>query len=115
MMLLYNAASVAFYTVTPYLFRMSGATFFNLSLLTSDIYGLAVGVFLFKATMTFWYPIAFVWIVGGIVVYNLRRPIDMTVTRRISLISLESGEDKEETHAVLEEGSPAQTESIVAV
>jgi len=74
LILAFDVCLFTFYTLTPHLFRLAGATYFNLSLLTSDIYGLAFGVFLFGSSLTIWYPIAYVWIVFGILVYHLKSP-----------------------------------------
>lgn len=43
----FDIAMFIMYSVSPILFRLSSATFFNLSLLTSDFYGLVFGIFLF--------------------------------------------------------------------
>lgn len=45
----FDIAMFILYSVSPILFRLSSATFFNLSLLTSDFYGLIFGLFLFDA------------------------------------------------------------------
>jgi solute carrier family 35 protein F1/2 len=45
----FDVALFMMYSVSPILFRLSSATFFNLSLLTSDFYGLIFGIFLFNA------------------------------------------------------------------
>ena len=45
----FDMALFIMYSVSPLLFRLSSATFFNLSLLTSDFYGLIFGIFLFNA------------------------------------------------------------------
>ncbi|KAF9087001.1 hypothetical protein BGX27_003033 [Mortierella sp. AM989] len=67
----YDIALFIMYSVSPILFRLSSATFFNLSLLTSDFYGLIFGIFLFSAKINRLYPVAYVLIIGGLVVYNL--------------------------------------------
>ncbi|KAF9437081.1 hypothetical protein BGZ76_002047 [Entomortierella beljakovae] len=67
----YDVALFIMYSVTPVLFRLSSATFLNLSLLTSDFYGLVFGIFLFNAKINELYPIAYILIIGGLVVYNL--------------------------------------------
>ncbi|OLY81454.1 putative solute carrier family 35 member [Smittium mucronatum] len=57
----YNLGFVAFmltlYTLTPVLFRMSSATFYNLSLLTSDVYILLIGIVVFDYEVTPFYTI----------------------------------------------------------
>ncbi|KAF9324577.1 hypothetical protein BG006_000403 [Podila minutissima] len=66
----FDIALFIMYSVSPILFRLSSATFFNLSLLTSDFYGLVFGIFLFGAKISRLYPIAYVLIIAGIIVYN---------------------------------------------
>ncbi|KAG0333597.1 hypothetical protein BG000_009037 [Podila horticola] len=67
----FDIALFIMYSVSPILFRLSSATFFNLSLLTSDFYGLVFGIFLFEAQINRLYPIAYVLIIAGIIVYNI--------------------------------------------
>ncbi|KAG0021746.1 hypothetical protein BGZ81_008800 [Podila clonocystis] len=67
----FDIALFIMYSVSPILFRLSSATFFNLSLLTSDFYGLVFGIFLFGAKINRLYPIAYVLIIAGIIVYNV--------------------------------------------
>jgi solute carrier family 35 protein F1/2 len=45
----FNIGMFILYSVSPILLRLSSATFFNLSLLTSDFYGLIFGLILFSA------------------------------------------------------------------
>ncbi|KAJ1807360.1 hypothetical protein LPJ56_006253 [Coemansia sp. RSA 2599] len=59
------------YSVAPFLFRLSSATFYNLSILTSDFYGLIFAKYMFHDTITAIYAGAFVMIVGGLLVYYL--------------------------------------------
>ncbi|KAK3841006.1 MAG: DUF914 domain membrane protein [Linnemannia gamsii] len=68
----FDIALFLMYSVAPILLRLSSATFFNLSLLTSDFYGLLFGLFLFEAKINEVYPIAYVLIMVGIIVYNIR-------------------------------------------
>eukprot|EP00033_Pygsuia_biforma_P000341 GCRY01000414.1.p1 GENE.GCRY01000414.1~~GCRY01000414.1.p1 ORF type:complete len:305 (+),score=75.75 GCRY01000414.1:1302-2216(+) len=58
------------YSLAPYLLIKSSATFMNLSLLTSDAYGLLVGVFLFNYKPSLLYAVAFALIITGIVIFN---------------------------------------------
>ncbi|KAJ2726660.1 hypothetical protein GGI07_000383 [Coemansia sp. Benny D115] len=59
------------YTVAPFLFRMSSATFYNLSILTSDFYGLIFAKYMFHDKITAIYGGAFALIVCGLIVYYL--------------------------------------------
>lgn len=46
-----------FYNLAPYVFRLSSAAFFNISLLTANFWGLIVGLRVFGLTVHFLYPI----------------------------------------------------------
>jgi solute carrier family 35, member F1/2 len=47
LILAYTAAMFILYTVAPILYRMASSGYYNLSLLSSDFYGLLFGLFLF--------------------------------------------------------------------
>ncbi|KAF9106906.1 hypothetical protein BGX29_008014 [Mortierella sp. GBA35] len=68
----FDIALFLMYSVAPIMLRLSSATFFNLSLLTSDFYGLLFGLFLFDAKINSLYPVAYVLIMIGIIIYNIR-------------------------------------------
>ena len=57
------------YTVAPILYRMASSAYYNISLLTSDFYGLLFGLFLFHYSVFWLYFIAFAVVVSGLVVY----------------------------------------------
>ncbi|PVU98068.1 hypothetical protein BB559_001786 [Furculomyces boomerangus] len=71
----YNAGFVIFmflfYSLTPYLFRITSATFFNLSILTSDVYILVISIFVFENKVSALYSIAFVLVVFGLLIFNI--------------------------------------------
>lgn len=58
-----------FYSTVPILLRLSSAAFFNISLLTSNFYGVAVGIEVFGYVLDRLYPVAFVMIIVGLVIY----------------------------------------------
>ncbi|KAJ2714777.1 hypothetical protein H4R19_001550 [Coemansia spiralis] len=58
------------YTLVPFLFRLSSATFYNLSILTSDFWGIVFAKYLFGDTITPIYGGAFVLIVCGLVAFH---------------------------------------------
>ncbi|KAJ1664190.1 hypothetical protein IW140_004219 [Coemansia sp. RSA 1813] len=60
------------YTIVPFLFRLSSATFYNLSILTSDFYGLIFAKYMFHQKITAIYAGAFVLIVAGLIVYYVK-------------------------------------------
>jgi solute carrier family 35 protein F1/2 len=71
----FGILSFSFYTLAPVLFRMAGATFFNISLQTSNLYGLIIGLVFFDAKMTVLYGVAYVLFIVGILVYNTKAPL----------------------------------------
>ncbi|KAJ1974963.1 hypothetical protein H4R34_004518 [Dimargaris verticillata] len=82
--LLFDISMFTMYSVTPYLFRLSSATFFNISLLTSDFYGLLFGLFLFHYRIHVLYPFAFLGIIIGIVIYNVIPCPEPTINQKLS-------------------------------
>lgn len=71
----YTLILALFYSLAPLMFRLASAAFFNISLLTSNFWGVAIGVKVFGYSIHWMYPIAFVCIVGGLIVYFLGRRV----------------------------------------
>ncbi|KAF9924434.1 hypothetical protein FBU30_005588 [Linnemannia zychae] len=101
----FDIAMFLMYSVAPILLRLSSATFFNLSLLTSDFYGLLFGLFLFEAKINTVYPIAYVLIIIGIIVYNIREAPEPQFTKTL--------EDKPEDEETKNEGAVAGDNSTM--
>ncbi|PYH88481.1 DUF914-domain-containing protein [Aspergillus ellipticus CBS 707.79] len=68
----YTIVLFIFYTLAPIMLRVSSATFFNISLLTMNFWGLIIGIQVFHYSVQFLYPIAFVLIVIGLFIYFLK-------------------------------------------
>ena len=62
-----------FYSTAPIMFRMASAAFFNISLLTGNFWGVVTGIQLFHLHIHWMYPIAFVCIIGGLIIYFVGR------------------------------------------
>jgi len=58
-----------FYSTVPILLRLASAAFFNISLLTVNFYSIAIGVKVFGQVLDRFYPLAFVMVVLGLLVY----------------------------------------------
>lgn len=65
----YTAAMFILYTTAPLLYRMASSPFYNISLLTSDFYGLIFGLFLFHFSPYWLYFPAFCVVVLGLIIY----------------------------------------------
>ncbi|KAL8770559.1 MAG: hypothetical protein Q9209_003815 [Squamulea sp. 1 TL-2023] len=64
-----------FYSLAPIMFRLSSAAFFNISLLTGNFWGVCIGVKVFHLSIHWMYPIAFVCIIGGLLVYFVGKKV----------------------------------------
>jgi len=62
-----------FYSLAPLMFRLSSAAFFNISLLTGNFWGVAIGVKVLHLHIHWMYPIAFVLIIIGHILYFCRQ------------------------------------------
>ncbi|KAI1854325.1 hypothetical protein JX265_012494 [Neoarthrinium moseri] len=67
----YTLALFIFYSLAPLILRMGSAAFFDISLLTANFWGTIIGIHVFGYTIYYLYPIAFVLIIIGLVVYFL--------------------------------------------
>ncbi|KAK6221898.1 hypothetical protein LQW54_001118 [Pestalotiopsis sp. IQ-011] len=67
----YTLVLFIFYSLAPIILRMGSAAFFDISLLTGNFWGTAIGIQVFGYTIYYLYPIAFVLIIIGLVVYFL--------------------------------------------
>lgn len=67
---LHVLAIFGFYSAMPVFIRRASATFFNLSLLTVNIYSALVNLILFQDAFTWAFPIALVIVNLGIIVYS---------------------------------------------
>ncbi|KAI0352320.1 DUF914-domain-containing protein [Trametes cingulata] len=65
----YTAAMFILYTVAPILYRMASSAYYNLSLLSSDFYGLLFGLFLYHYSVYWLYFPAFVVVILGLIIY----------------------------------------------
>jgi solute carrier family 35 protein F1/2 len=59
------------YSLVPTVYRMVGATFLSMSLITSNFYSLIVGLFFLDATMPPFYPIAYTLVIISVTSYSL--------------------------------------------
>lgn len=67
----YTIILATFYSSVPLLLRIASAAFLNISLLTGNFWGTIIGIHVFHQPVHFMYPIAFVLIIIGLVIYFL--------------------------------------------
>lgn len=66
----YAVSSFLFCTLTPFVLKMNGAAFFNLSMLTSDMWAVVIRIFIYKQKVDWLYYLAFFLVVVGIFIYT---------------------------------------------
>jgi solute carrier family 35 protein F1/2 len=71
MVVVYTICMFVLYSLAPVMFRLGSAVLYNLSILTSDFYGLIFGLGLFGYKVTIMYPFAYVVIIIGIAIYHI--------------------------------------------
>lgn len=71
----YTLILALFYSLVPILYRLASAAFFNISLLTSNFWGVIIGLRVFGYRVHFLYAIAFVLIITGQFVYFLGKGV----------------------------------------
>ncbi|VAH19680.1 unnamed protein product [Triticum turgidum subsp. durum] len=67
-------ALLVFYTLTPFVLKMSGSTLFNLSLLTSDMWAVTIRLLFYQQQLqqiNWLYYVAFTVVAIGLIVYSL--------------------------------------------
>ncbi|KAK4749930.1 hypothetical protein SAY87_027379 [Trapa incisa] len=67
----FAGSAFVFYSLTPFVLRMSGAAMFNLSMLTSDMWAVVFRIFIYRQEVDWLYYVSFAVVVIGIVVYSL--------------------------------------------
>jgi len=65
----FTAAMFILYTVAPLLYRLASSTYFNLSLLSSNFYGLLFGLFLYHYSPFWLYFVSFAVVISGLITY----------------------------------------------
>ncbi|ESK96458.1 duf914 domain membrane protein [Moniliophthora roreri MCA 2997] len=65
----FTAAMFILYTVAPILYRMASSGYYNLSLISSDFYGLLFGLFLYHYKPYWLYFVAFAVVIVGLITY----------------------------------------------
>ncbi|PPQ63305.1 hypothetical protein CVT24_006750 [Panaeolus cyanescens] len=69
LLMAFTCAMLILYTLAPILYRLASSAYFNLSLLSSDFYGLLFGLFLYHYRPFWLYFISFVVIIAGLITY----------------------------------------------
>lgn len=104
----YALSSFMFYTLVPYVLKMGGATMFNLSVLTSDMWAVVIRIFFYHQQVDWLYYLSFAIVVIGLLIYSKteKHPVttpaleDENVNTQYQLLNEENGDSRGETTAV---------------
>ncbi|KAF5803593.1 putative solute carrier family 35 member SLC35F1/F2/F6 [Helianthus annuus] len=66
----FGISGFMFFSLTPLVLQASGATLFNLSLLTANMWAVAIRVFIYHQTVDWLYFVSFLFVGVGLVVYS---------------------------------------------
>lgn len=69
LLMAFTCSMLILYTVAPLLYRMASSAYFNLSLLSSDFYGLLFGLFLFHYHPYWLYFVSYAVVIVGLIAY----------------------------------------------
>ncbi|CAN0913785.1 Solute carrier family 35 member F2 [Linum grandiflorum] len=72
----FTVAIVSFYSLTPYVLKSSGATLFNLSILTSDMWAVLIRIFFYGEKVDWLYFVAFGLVAVGLITYSITEKED---------------------------------------
>ncbi|KAG8942705.1 hypothetical protein FRC04_003535 [Tulasnella sp. 424] len=111
LLIAYTAAMIILYTVAPLLYRMASSTYYNLSILSSDFYGLLFGLFLYHYKPYFLYFIAFPITIIGLIVYFWSLPLETQGKLNIQAPTYVEG--RVTTHHGDVEASPGHIQELV--
>uniref|UniRef100_A0ACD5ZD98 Uncharacterized protein n=2 Tax=Avena sativa TaxID=4498 RepID=A0ACD5ZD98_AVESA len=67
----YVVVFLVFRTSAPFLIKMSGATMFNLSLLTTDVWAVIIRIFFYHQQVNWIYYLAFAIVAIGLIIYSV--------------------------------------------
>ncbi|KAL5545882.1 hypothetical protein UlMin_005569 [Ulmus minor] len=101
----YAFAGFMFYTIAPYVLKMSGATLFNLSILTSDMWAVIIRIFFYRQEVDWLYYLAFSVVVIGLVLYSVTEKDPVPVS------ALENGNSDAQYQVLADENGVSEDES----
>ncbi|ORY92149.1 solute carrier family 35 member SLC35F1/F2/F6 [Syncephalastrum racemosum] len=93
---IYVLCLFSMYSLGPWLYRMSSATFLSMNLVTSNFYSLLIGLLFLDAKMPPFYPVAYVLVIAGVSLFNLTRPPSQSAEERLPIFQPLAQEDDQE-------------------
>ncbi|XP_074268894.1 uncharacterized protein LOC141592198 [Silene latifolia] len=100
----YATATFLFYTLVPFLLKISGATLFNLSALTSDMWAVLIRILFYHEEVGWLYYVSFAIVALGLVIYSISENttaeshVDGHLRDQYQALAVECAESGGQTH-----------------
>ncbi|XP_041025002.1 solute carrier family 35 member F1-like [Juglans microcarpa x Juglans regia] len=104
----YALSTFMLYTLVPFVLKLSGATMFNLSILTSDMWAVVVRIFFYHQQVDWLYYFAFAVVVIGLIIYSITEKDSAPVP------DLEGGNSSAQYEALTNESEASRNESLAS-
>ncbi|KAK2661055.1 hypothetical protein Ddye_007588 [Dipteronia dyeriana] len=101
----FSLSSFMYYTISPFVLKLSGATMFNLSLLTSDMWAVVIRIFFYHQQVDWLYYVALSVVLIGLVVYST------TEKDPIPVPAFENGKSNVQYQIVIDENVASRDKS----
>ncbi|KAJ7976103.1 solute carrier family 35 member F1-like [Quillaja saponaria] len=104
----YALSSFLFYTLVPFVLKLSGATMFNLSLLTSDMWAVVIRIFFYHQQVDGLYYLAFAIVVIGLIIYSV------TEKDSVQVDTIEEGNLNTQYQVLHDESTTSENETLAS-
>lgn len=99
----FTLSTFLFYSMVPFVMKMSGSALFNLSILTSDMWAVLIRIFFYHQKLNWLYFLAYAVVAIGLVIYSVTEKEPGTAA------DLEVGDTNTDHQALLEENKVLST------
>ncbi|XP_021655810.2 uncharacterized protein LOC110646620 isoform X2 [Hevea brasiliensis] len=103
----YTLALFMFYTLAPFVLKLSGATMFNLSILTADMWAVVFRIFFYQQEVDWLYFLSFAVVTVGLVIYSTTEKDPAPIS------ALEDGNSNGEYQVLIDENA-SRNDSLVS-
>uniref|UniRef100_A0A2N9E1F3 EamA domain-containing protein n=1 Tax=Fagus sylvatica TaxID=28930 RepID=A0A2N9E1F3_FAGSY len=104
----YAVATFMFYSFVPFVLKLSGATMFNLSILTSDMWAVVIRIFFYHQQVDWLYYLAFAMVVVGLIIYST------TEKNFVPVPTIEGGNSNAQYQVLTNECEASRNESLAS-
>ncbi|GMY25176.1 solute carrier family 35 member F2-like [Fagus crenata] len=104
----YGLSTFMLYSLAPFVLKLSGATMFNLSILTSDMWAVVIRIFFYHQQVDWLYYLSFAIVCIGLVIYSI------TEKNHVPVSAVEDGNSNAQYQVLTGENEASRNESFVS-